>query len=85
MKQNGVFCLQDPRSFWRNGPLVRPIWPLVTRHANCAQKETFQVPTDLSSCIFSIGIILTSKPKCDFSVKSVYVVCSHEELVVSLL
>ena len=45
------------------------LWPLVSRHANCEQKETFQAPTDLNSCLFSKGIIITSKPKWDFCVK----------------
>ena len=43
---------------------------IVSPHANCAQKESFQAPTDLNSCIFSVGVILTSKPKWDFCVKS---------------
>ena len=55
----------------------------VSRHANCAQKEMFQVSTDLISCICSIGIILTLKPKWYFCVKSYSVV--HEELLFSLL
>ena len=33
-------------------------------------KETFQVPADLNSCIFSVSIILTSKPKRVFCGKS---------------
>ena len=58
-------------------PLVRPLLPwsllfghFVRQHAICAQKVKFQVPTDLNSCIFSTGIILTSKQKWDFCVKS---------------
>ena len=43
-----------------SGSLVRPLWPLVT----------FIAPTDLNSCIFSIGSIFTSKPKWDLRVKS---------------
>ena len=34
------------------------------------KKKVFKAPTDLNSCIFSVGIILTSKPKWDFCVKS---------------
>ena len=46
-----------------SGYFVWPLLPLVIRHANCARKETFQALTDVNSCIFFIGIILTSKPK----------------------
>ena len=37
---------------------------------NVRKKKTFQAPTDLNSCVFSIGIILTSKPKWNFCVMS---------------
>ena len=64
---------------WR--PLVRPVVPwsghfgyFVSRHANCQwtvpKKKRSWVPTDLNSCAFSIGIILTSKAKWDFCVNS---------------
>ena len=65
--------IENDRSVWSTKVLpVVPwfLWPLVSRHANCQQKETFQAPTDLNSCLFSKGIILTSKPKWDFCVKS---------------
>ena len=42
----------------------------LSRHAKCTQKETFQAPTDINSCVFSIGIILTLKPKWNFCVMS---------------
>ena len=42
----------------------------VSPYANCAQKEMFQAPADVNSCKFSIGIVLTAKPKWDFCVKS---------------
>ena len=53
-----------------SGSLVLPLWLLVSRHANCAQNKRFQAQTDLKSCIFSIGIILTPNPKWNFCVKS---------------
>ena len=64
---------------WRH--LVRPVVPwsghfgyFVSRHANCQwtvpKKKRSWVPTDLNSCAFSIGIILTSKAKWDFCVNS---------------
>ena len=67
-------CIREnDRSVW--SLLVLPVvpwflWPLVSRHANWQQKETFQTPTDLNSCLFSKGIIITSKPKWDFCIKS---------------
>ena len=49
------------------GSLVQPFCKSACK---LRAKRTFQVQTDLNSSIFSIGIILTSKPKQDFCVKS---------------
>ena len=53
------WIIQKNLCVWR--PLVQPKVPW---------SRTFQAQTDLNSSIFSIGIILTSKPKQDFCVKS---------------
>ena len=63
--------IENDRSVWR--PLVRPVVPWSSHFGPASKvrkKETFQAPTDLNSCIFSVGIILSSKPKWDFRVKS---------------
>ena len=80
--------IENDRSVWM--PLVRSVvaWSrhfgyFVSRHTNCAQKEMFQAPTDLNSCIFSICVILTSKPKWNFCLKSCSLV-SWSECVSSL-
>ena len=49
------------------GTLVQPFCKSTCK---LRAKRTFQAQTDLNSSIFSIGIILTLKPKQDFCVKS---------------
>ena len=73
--------IENVHSVWR--PLVRPVVPWSghygSRHANCAQKETFQAPTDLNSRIF-----LNFEKKMRFLCKRA-ILWSHEELMVSHL